>query len=363
MKLIVSGGGTGGHIYPAIALIEEFKKRDLKIDILYVGTENGLESKLIPELGIDYRAIRVKGMPRRLNKSSLIALRELFVGLRQSKQLIREYKPDLVVGTGGFVSGPILYAAAKKTRTLIHEQNSYPGVTNRILSRFVDVVAITFRDSEKFFKKASRLVLTGNPIRSDFRSEPLETDYEFFQLTPERPIVFCFGGSNGSSSLNRVMTGLIPKLSSEGIQTIHVTGPNHFDSFKSALGEDYDDSNARIYPYMKAMASAYAVADLVITSSGAITLAEISSVSLPAVLIPKAYTTENHQEFNARSYVEAGAAEMILEKDLSVDFLYDKIRNLVYNKEKLKMMGENSKKMTNPSAAKEIVDLAYTLLA
>ena len=168
MNIIVSGGGTGGHIYPAISLIEELKKRDENNKILYVGTEKGLESSIVPKLGIDFKTIHVRGIPRKINANSFKALKELFKGLKEANKILKDFKPDLVIGTGGYVSGPILYKATKtKAKVAFHEQNSFPGVTNRILSRYVDRYFVTFEESIKYFKNQEKAVVTGNPIGTD----------------------------------------------------------------------------------------------------------------------------------------------------------------------------------------------------
>ncbi len=362
MRVIVSGGGTGGHIYPAISLIEEMKSRDQEISILYVGTPDGLESRLIPERGIPYRSIHVKGLPRKISLKLISASIELLKGLRMSGKIIKAYKPDLVIGTGGFVSGPILYMATrKKIPTLVHEQNSYPGIANRILSRFVDRVCITFEASRNYFNKPDRIVLTGNPIRGDFRSEGTKEDYDVLGLDPNKPVVFSFGGSNGSQDLNEAMAGCVSRLIQQGIQVIHATGPLHYDGFVQSL-EGLSDAGLKVFSYVSDMARCYAVADLIVTSSGAISLAEISQVGLPSILIPKAYTTENHQEYNAKVYVDNGASEMILEKDLNASLLYDTIVNIIGDAGLLKKMGCKSRELGFPKARQMIIDEAFSLV-
>ncbi len=364
MKVIISGGGTGGHIYPAVAIIEELKRRDPNTEILYIGTENSMEQKIASNLGLDFKAIRVKGLPRRLNKNSFIALRELLIGLGQAKKLIKSFNPDLVIGTGGFVSGPVLFRAATGGyRTLIHEQNSLPGITNRILSRFVDVVAVTYESSRKYFNKPDRVKLTGNPIRASFKNiKKSESSFEKYKLNKEVPVVFSFGGSNGSEDLNKAVLQMIIKYSNQiDFQILHATGESHYDNFMNEAGS-YIREGISIHPFLHDISSAYDVSDLIITSSGAITLSEISLLGLASILIPKAYTTENHQEYNARLYEEIGASEMILEDELNEDILYNKIEEILRDDKALTIMGENAKKLGNPNATSDIVDIAYSLI-
>lgn len=361
MKIIVSGGGTGGHIYPAVSIIEEFKRRDPSTEVLYIGTAHGLEADIIPDLGIDFKTIHVKGMPRKLNKKSMIAIRELFKGLRESKKLIKDFDPDVVIGTGGFVSGPVLYSAAKnKKYCVFHEQNSYPGITNRILSNYVDKYFVTYNESIQYFKKQGNAIVTGNPIRNRFEEldKKKDEDYAFFDLDPKKKVVFSFGGSNGSKAINDTILTIKEKINANSaIQWIHVTGKNNYDNFLKTIGSTGD--NIKLYPYMNDMDKAYNITDLIITSSGAITLAEISFCGLASILIPKGYTTENHQEFNARVYEKNGAAKVLLEKDLDGNILYNLIEEIISDDKIIVEMKKASKGLAKPNAAKDIVDRIY----
>ncbi|NMB09249.1 MAG: undecaprenyldiphospho-muramoylpentapeptide beta-N-acetylglucosaminyltransferase [Tissierellia bacterium] len=363
MKIIVSGGGTGGHIYPAISIIEELKKRDENNQILYIGTKEGLESEIVPKLNIDFKSISVKGLPRKINKQSFIAMKELFKGLSQAKKIIKDFNPDVIIGTGGFVSGPVLYRGTKTDAyTAFHEQNSFPGLTNRILSRYVDEYFVTFKESIKYFKNPEKAIVTGNPIRNRFNNidEKKEEAYKYFNLDKNKKVIFSFGGSNGAKSINENMKYFIENLSEDSnLQVIHVTGKRFYESFIKDIGENANKENVKIYPYMEQMQLAYAITDLIITSSGAITLAEISFLGLPSILIPKAYTTENHQEHNAIVYKNEGAAEVLLEKDITGKLLYDMIHDIVDNPEKMEEMSKASLKLAAPNAAKDIVDKIY----
>lgn len=361
MKVVISAGGTGGHIYPAVAIIEELKKRDENIEVLYIGSRNGMESELIPNLNIDYKSIDVMGLPRKINAKFFKSIFVLFKGLSQAKKILKEFKPDVVIGTGGFVTGPVLYKAHKLgTYTIFHEQNSYPGITNRILSKYVDAMGITFEDSKRFFKNNERCVVTGNPIRNRFKNLDRKKSFEYFGLDEGSKVVFSFGGSNGSEDLNASMLGVIEKLNgNENISLIHVTGKLHYDGFMEKLNNIELKNNIKILPYLTEMDMAYGASDLVITSSGAITLAEISMIKLASILIPKAYVTENHQEFNAREYEKVGASNIILEKDLNSEVLYDNIIDIIFNDEKLNEMKENSGKLANQNAVEDFVSIFF----
>ncbi len=364
MNIIVSGGGTGGHIYPAISLIEELKKRDENNKILYVGTQNGLESTIVPNLGIDFKTIHVKGIPRKINADSFKAMKELFKGLQESNKILREFKPDLVIGTGGYVSGPILYKATKtNAKVVFHEQNSYPGVTNRILSRYVDKYFVTFEESIKFFKNQDRAILTGNPIRNRFTNmdEKKEIGLKDYEIDKNKKVVFVFGGSNGSEILNKTILEMKDKISNQNeFELILATGKLNYHEFSVAL--DGNEKNLHVFPYIDDIDKAYAVSDLIVTSSGAITLAELSFLKKASILIPKAYTTENHQEHNARTFEKNGASKVILEKELNADDLYNEITGILQDDKILNELSENSGKMAYPTACEDIVDELYKLV-
>lgn len=366
MKYLITGGGTGGHIYPAIAIAKEIKKNDNKAEILYIGTEQGLESELVPKEGLNFKTIRVKSMPRSLNKESFIALKELLHGLKESRKIIKDFKPDIVIGTGGYVSGPVvLMGKMSKIPALIHEQNAYPGITNKILSRYVDRVAITFEESTKYFKYEDRVINTGNPIRREILEIDKDKAYKTLNIDPKIPLILSFGGSGGQKQLNDAILEIIkdPKYI-KNIQLIHITGTRLYDDFQKSLKNEGItlNNNVKILPYLYHMPEALNISDLVITSSGAITLSEISAIGLPSILIPKSYTAENHQEYNARAFEEKGASIVILDKELSGKKLIDTVLGLIDNKEKLRVMGNNSKKMAKTDATNEIIKIINELL-
>lgn len=358
MKVLISGGGTGGHIYPALAIAEELRRRDPSLELLYVGTKDGRENDLVPRAGLPFATIEIQGMPRKISPAMFPFGVYLLRGLAQAGRILRTFKPDFAIGTGGFVSGPVLYRAARGGHyTLIHEQNSYPGIANRILSRYVDDIAVTFEESIPYFSDHARKTLTGNPIRSVFFSLQREVSlYEKYGLDPKRKTVFVFGGSNGHDSINEAVAGMKEAFAATPYQMVLVTGPDHYDSMKDRFAED---GNIRLYPYLFDIHEMYAIADLMVTSSGAITLAEIQAAGLASILIPKAYTTENHQAKNAFAVRDKKAAEVLEEKDLDKESLFLAIESLLKDEKKLEEMKKASKNLGMPHAAKEIVDLAW----
>lgn len=364
MKYLITGGGTGGHIYPALAIAEEVKEEDENADILYVGTKDGLEAELVPNAGFKFTTVRVKGLPRKINKEFFIAIKELVLGLNDSRKIINEFKPDVVIGTGGYVCGPlVLMAALKKIPTLIHEQNAYPGITNKILSRFVDRIAITFDEAKNHFKNKDRVVNTGNPIRKDILKINKKAAYDKLGIKKDAFFILSFGGSGGQRSLNKAMVEVIEKLSPD-ISLIHITGDRLYDEFLSDIREGNITiaDNINILEYLYDMPDALSIADIVVTPAGAITLAEISAIGKPSILTPKSYTAENHQEYNAHFFKEKGASELILEKDLTGEKLFTVIMDLKNNPRKLTTMSKNAKKIGKPEASKNIYNEILSIL-
>lgn len=360
MKVLLSGGGTGGHIYPALAIAEEMRRLDPNTELLYVGTESGREADLVPQTGIPFTTLPVKGMPRKISPAMIPFGIALLQSLFRAGKILKQFNPDIVIGTGGFVSGPILYRAAKAGKsTLIHEQNSYPGIANRLLSKYVDHIAITFEESSSYLGTRGNQTLTGNPVRSAFftlrRTDEL---YQKYGLVSDKPTVLIFGGSNGHEELNEAVGKMLTDQAEMKYQVLLVTGPDHYDTF----GKQYPSlpDGAVVLPYAWEIDELYAVSDLIVTSAGAITLAEIHAAGLAAVLVPKSYTTENHQVKNALAVADKGAAMVIEEKDLTAARLREDIHTLLDNPERLNAMKKASKSMGRPNAAQDIVKLALS---
>lgn len=360
MKVIVSGGGTGGHIYPAIAMCQKLEKEVENIEIIYVGIKGGPEERIAKKYGYKFKSIKAMGMPRKISKKLFKSFITNLKGSREAKNIIREFKPDLVIGTGGYVCAPILYQASKKKiKTLIHESNSYPGITTRFLSNKVDIVCISFKEAKKHLKNKNNIYITGNPVRTNFNTTFSQKDLDKLGIKKDRPIVFSFGGSNGSICLNEAVRQMSEKMNGE-FYLLHQTGEKLYEDF---LENTKKNEYLKVFSYIDNIDLFYGVSDLVISSSGAMSLSEISSLKKASILIPKSYTTENHQEHNARSYLEKGACSMILEKDLNGETLYKNIINIVKDKEKLRKMGEMASSLQNPKAADDIYRLIEDLMA
>lgn len=359
MRVIVSGGGTGGHIYPAIAMCQKLEKEIEDIEILYVGIKGKPEERIVKKYGYQFRPIEAMGLPRKISKRLFKSLITNYKGFKEAKKIIKDFKPDLVIGTGGYVCAPVLYQASRKNiKTLIHESNSFPGITTRFLSNKVDLVCISFEEAKKHLKNQKNVYITGNPVRSNFNTDYTEKDLEKLGIKKDRPVVFSFGGSNGSKALNKAIKEMSEMMDGK-FYLLHQTGSVYYDDFVENTKEN---EYIKVFSYIDNIDLFYGVSDLVISSSGAMSISEISSLKKASILIPKAYTTENHQEYNARTYLDKGASSMILEKDLNGKVLYENIIQIIDDKEKLDDMGKMASSLQNPNASNDIYDLIIKLM-
>ncbi len=362
MRVLITGGGTGGHINPALAIAQKIISEDSANQVLYVGTRDGLERELASKAGFDYRYVTAKYLKRKISFENVKTLFASIKGVAQASRIISEFKPDIVVGTGGYVCGPVVLAGSiKKVPTMILEQNVFPGVTNKMLSKFVDVIGISFAEAEKYFPEEARkkLVLVGNPVRKDILTADRKKSRTELNLRPDVICVYSFGGSGGQVSLNEAIVDVIKKYNGQkNIKIIHVTGKKLYQSFMDEINEQniHLENNIDIVEYMYDAAIVLSASDIVIGSAGAITIAEITALGVPAILIPKTYTAENHQEYNARALEKKGAARVILEKDLDGKKLIKEIEEIIENKNLLKTMSTNSKKMGNADVENKIYD-------
>lgn len=362
MRIVVSGGGTGGHIYPALALIREIKKEVEDVEFLYIGTEQGLESKLVRREQIPFQAIDITGFKRKLSVDNFKTIVRFLKGVRTSKKVLREFKADVVIGTGGYVCGPVVYAAAKLgIPTLIHEQNSVPGLTNKFLSRYVDRVAICFEEARTFFPE-KKVVLTGNPRASEVLGQDGIRGRFSVGLKPNKPAVLIFGGSRGARPINEAVVESLSELRNKPYQVLYVTGDIHFERVQKATELTGGAENVVIKPFIHNMPEVLAGIDLTVSRAGATTLAELTSLGIPSILIPSPYVTNNHQEKNARSLTDHGAAELLLEKDLTGKKLVKKIDQILLDKNKLLAMKKATKELGISDAAQRLYQLMVELV-
>ncbi|MCX7843589.1 MAG: undecaprenyldiphospho-muramoylpentapeptide beta-N-acetylglucosaminyltransferase [Clostridia bacterium] len=355
MKYLITGGGTAGHINPGIAIAKHIRHKDKDAEFLFVGTRKGLETKLVPREGFTLETIRVRGFRRKFSLDTLAAVKDLFFGVMEARKVIRRFKPDVVIGTGGYVCGPVvLNAALMKIPTLIHEQNAFPGVTNKILSRFADAVAISFKESSKYFGNAKRIILTGNPIRTELLQSERDKARNSLNIGPDTPVVVVFGGSRGAERINEAVANMIIKhYKGYEARIIFATGEEQYEKICSMLANKRTEG-VNLVPYIFNMGEVLAAADLAVCRGGAITISELAAMGVASIIIPSPYVTANHQEYNARALEQHGAAVVILEKDLNEDILYQQITGLLKNKEQLGKMARNAKKIGITNAADKI---------
>ena len=354
----MAGGGTGGHLFPGIAVAEEFLRRDQGAEILFVGTGRPVEAEVLGRRNLQCRSITAAGLKGKGLWGRIRSLAALPVGLFQSLTVIAGFKPDLVLGVGGYVSGPVGLAASLLGKlTAIHEQNSIPGMTNRLLGRFVDLVFISFDSSRLFFPPA-KTHLTGNPIRAEITTAAAEAEYG-----PKKDFtLLVIGGSQGARAINHAAVGAIRILAGRGRapRLIHQTGTADLEQVRS----DYNGLpvDAEVRAFIQDMERAYAQADLVISRAGALSVAELAAMGRPAVFVPLPTAADNHQEHNARWLVEAGAAEMIRQSELTPQSLAGVIERLRKNPESLREMARRSSEAARPDAVRMIVDICQSFI-
>jgi UDP-N-acetylglucosamine--N-acetylmuramyl-(pentapeptide) pyrophosphoryl-undecaprenol N-acetylglucosamine transferase len=346
----MADGGTGGHIFPALTIADEFRRRYPDGAVLFTGTEAGLERDLVPRNGYELKMIRVGGLIGKGIATKIRTLLQLPFAYLESRTILNNFKPDLVIGYGAYASGPVLVAAHhKRIPILLVEPNAIPGFTNRATLKYAAAIAVPYEDRDGVF--GGKAVVTGNPVRPMKRQN---TDHEKFT-------VGIFGGSQGARAINQTILSLLPKFieKSNSLHIIHQTGRNDFDSIR----KEYDKmaSSFEVTAFIHDVEAFMNRCDLLICRSGAITLAEITILGKPAILVPLPTAAHNHQEQNARRLMEAGAAKMILQRDLTPDSLYNAITELMESPDKLKQMSTASASMGRPDATKRVVDLAETI--
>jgi len=353
MRLLIGGGGTGGHIYPGLSLARYALSVNADSEILFVGSEAGLEQKIVPASGFKLATIEAKGFQRSFKQFGLV-VSSLYGGIRQAGKIIENFKPDVVLGTGGFVAAPLVIAAlTKRIPVVIHEQNALPGLANRLLAPFVSRVCISFAETAKKFICKSRIEHTGNPRSTEVVSLSREEGCSALGLDQTKVIVLIYGGSRGALRLNEVVADYLKEaIIPEELTVVFVTGEIYFQELNLKLAPLSEQ--AKLFPYLNQMPAALAAADLAVTRSGATTLAELTALGLPAILIPSPNVVDNHQYFNARMLSDVGAAVLIEEKDFNCKRLEEEIKLLINNPELRSAMQEKSKALGVTDAAQRL---------
>ena len=360
-KVIISGGGTGGHIFPAISIANALRKLDPSTDILFVGAEGRMEMEKVPAAGYKIKGLPVAGLYRSLTLKNFKVLYKLFKSLRMAGKVIKEFSPDVVVGVGGYASGPVLRQAGRMgIPTLIQEQNSYAGVTNKLLAKKASVICVAYEGMEKYFP-AEKIINTGNPVRQNYDNLNKLRDeaISYFGLKKEFPVVLILGGSLGAGSINHSLSENLNKLRDSDCQWLWQTGKLYYENVNALMSVSFSD-NISVHDFINRMDYAYAAADVIVSRAGAGTISELCLVGKPAILIPSPNVAEDHQTRNARALSDNGAAVFI--NDRSADTLVDETIRLVASMEKRKKLSENIMKMAKRDSdiriAEEIMKLA-----
>ena len=345
MRLLVSGGGTGGHIYPALSVIERLKQVDPDLTVRYVGTERGLENKIVPAAGIQLKTIKIQGFKRSLSVENFKTISLFLKSIKDAKKIIRDFKPDVVLGTGGYVSGSVLYAAAKlHIPTVIHEQNSVVGITNKFLSHYVDEIAIAFEEAQDQFPKG-KVTMTGNPRAQQVADRVSDFSWSDLGLKDDVPTMLIFGGSQGAPKINKSVTEAVPTFNKRDYQVVFATGRKRYDTVMEQLKGVEVGENILIRPYINNMPNLLPKVDVIVGRAGATSIAEVTALGIPSILIPSPYVTANHQFKNAQALVDSNAAQMILEENLNGASLVKAADSLLQDDEKRKSMSVAAKKI------------------
>lgn len=361
LRFMVTGGGTGGHIYPALAVAQGLRRRFPECEVLYVGTAEGLEADIVPRTGLPFATVRAAGLKRRLTLQNLRAVALGFQGVGQALRLVWDFKPVVVVGTGGYVSGPVLLAAQLcRIPTLIHEQNAFPGLTNRLFARWAGCVALTFPEAARYLPRGAKTKVTGLPVREEVLSANREEARARLGVGAEQTVLLSFGGSRGAERLNRAVVGIMRVFGGQpDIRIYHATGTTGYEDFLGLLGaagiDPFGKGNITIKPYFYQMADHLAAADLVVCRAGAATIAELTCVGRPAILVPYPYAADSHQEFNARVLEEKGAAVVIPDAELTEGRLLREVSRLLAAPAELRLMAERSARIGRPDALERIL--------
>lgn len=365
MRVIFAGGGTGGHINPAISIADYAKLRDGNFEALFIGTKSGLETKLVPKAGYKLEFIDIEGFDRRHMLRNVNVVRKLLAAQSRMKKIIKDFNPDCIVCTGGYVSGPVTMAAkSMKIPALIHEQNVHPGLTVRGSEKYVDYLALSFDETVSYMKDKSKCVVTGNPIRGEI----LDADREEARkkLGIKKPFVLIFGGSLGAEKINANVIGILKRIVSDGkIELLFGTGDRNYEEIMRRIESEgiVLNDEVKVVPYIDNMHECMAAADIVVSRAGAITVSEIAALGKPSILIPSPNVVRNHQEQNAREFEKNGAAAIILESDLNDDTLYNTLMTMIDDKEGLKRMSENLKPIAKTDALERLYDLMLKMAA
>ena len=360
MNIIVSAGGTGGHINPALAIINKFKEKEKNLNILYIGTHNRMEKDIIPSLNIKYIPIEIYGFSKTMILRDLKNIILIKKSINKCYKIMQDFKPDVVIGAGGYVTMPVIFAAKKLgIKTVLHEQNSIPGKTNKLLSKNADLVCTSYENSNRFFTKAKRCIYTGNPAgENSIKTE--EITKESLGLHKNKKLLLIVAGSLGSESINNIFLKFLSKVNeNDNFEVLYITGKNYYDDFIN--GKTFS-KNIKIIPFLDNMSGLLRNVDLIISRAGASTLSEIIASKVPSILIPSPNVANNHQYYNALDLKNKKISILIEEKNLNTDKLYNKVNDLLNSSNEYKEMKNNLEKINMISSSEIIYNEIKELL-
>ncbi len=364
MKILFTCGGTAGHINPAVGIAGKLRELMPDCEILFVGAKGNMETELVPREGYEIKTVTITNLSRSLSPKMIVhnlnTIKNVITATSDAKKIIRDFKPDIAVGTGGYVCYPVLKAAASlKIPTIIHESNAVPGLTTKMLASVVDKILLGFDESVKHYKDASKITVTGTPVRLGFSASDKESAREKIGFTNDRPLVLSVWGSLGSVHMNKVMTELISKMDNSGYTIIHATGKRAFETVSNTLKDSKAvlNGDAKVFEYIYNMQETMAAADVILCRAGASTLSELGVLGKPVILIPSPNVTNNHQEKNARVLENVGAAKVMLEGEFTAESLSAEISKLLADKVALSTMSKNMKNTSRGDITAKITDI------
>lgn len=363
MRVIIAAAGTGGHINPGIAIANKVMQEEKNSEVLFVGTSRGIEKDLVPRAGYKLETVEAYGFSKKINKDNIKKMIKTVKSVKVAEKIIKRFKPDIVIGTGGYICGPVITAAQKlKIPTMLHESNSFPGLAVKMLSKKVDTIMLGFKEAKEFLPKAKNVVVTGTPTKIkklNLSTEDIKKIKKEMNLNENLPLVLVFGGSQGAKKINDVMTDIIIKNMNKNYQIIWAVGQKNFEEVKKVFKENKIDienlQNAKVLPYIYDMEKIMNISDVIVCRSGAITITEICKIGKPAIFIPLPNVSQNHQEKNARVLQKIGAAYIILNNEITNEKLSDTINTIIRDKKKIKEMGEKA----NSIAIDNVEDKIY----
>ena len=362
MRVIIAAAGTAGHINPGLAIANKIKEQEKDSEIIFIGTTRGLENDLVPRAGYKLKTIEAYGLSKSISIDNIKKMCKTLKGLGEAKKIVKEFNPDLVIGTGGYICGAVVMAAHKyKVPVVLHESNAFPGKATKFLAKYAETVFISFEDAREKIKNAKKILFTGTPVKirkEDYGINQKLKIIKDLKLSETKPIVLIFGGSQGAQKINEAIVGIIKNKLNKDYQIIWATGPKQYDVVKEQLENEQiyinNISNMKIVPYIYNMEEIMNISDIIIARSGAMTITEISNLGKPSILIPLPNVSEDHQLYNAKVLEKVGAAKIILNNELNEQNLNSTINKMILDKQNLSNMGSNALKVSTNNVEEKI---------